>query len=367
MLAVGLRLSREEFTAQQALSSRHVTFSITEACPLRCSHCIVDTVAASDRSRTLSVRNAQILAAGFKDLAARGVRFVSFTGGEPLLAFRQLRTLSFAAEAAGMQCSVVTACHWAATSHTATRVVEGLPAIQTWHISSDIFHEDYLHHDFVVRAAHAVVGQGRKCLVRMTANLPLSGRSQLLYDQLRDVIPAEVDIFLQPITTNGRATALNTDLLQTSTRRSVPEFPCVPNGMVVRYDCSVAPCCAGLVQQRFGHPFQYGLANEIGLAAVHEQWCTDNLLQLIRAVGFAPLLQWLREAFPDHELAGAVPSHPCECCLKLWKDPAVGPELRRRAESPAMAEKTARLTELLFGENFLRDRLENSTQVMPAD
>ena len=273
------------------------------------------------------------------------------------MALQQLRKLSRAAVFAGMDCTVVTACHWAKTTAVAEKVIASLPGIRNWHLSTDIFHTEFVPASYVFNAARAVIAQGRNCMIRVTAQLPLSGKSAGLYAEIREALGETVPVFVQPITNNGRATELNTDLLGAAPAREAPAFPCVPNGMVVRYDGSVAPCCAGLVQQRTGHPFQFGNAGDVGLAAVHEQWCTDSLLQLIRSVGFAPLIQWLREAFPEHPLAVSTPEHPCECCLKLWQDPAVGVEMRRRAGDAAMRGKVAELTQALFGEPFMNNQL----------
>jgi Radical SAM superfamily/Iron-sulfur cluster-binding domain len=357
----GLRLTGDEFTAHQALSSRQVTFSLTESCPLRCSHCIVDTVPASDHSRTMTLEDATSLAAKLPELVPRGVCLIGFTGGEPFLAPRQLRVLSRAAAEAGMNCTVVTACHWARSVEGARRVIAGLPGIHNWHLSTDIFHTEFVPVSWVVSAALAAATEGRTPMIRIAANLPLSGKSAKLYDEVSRAIPDSIPVFVQPITPNGRAADLNTDLMPVAAvQRDVPVFPCVPNGMVVRYDGSVAPCCAGLVQQREGHPFQFGNAVEAGLAAVHEQWCTDSLLQLIRSVGFAPLIRWVRESFPQHPLAASSPEHPCECCLKLWQEPGVGAEMRRRAESPAMRSRVAEMTQRLFQEPFMSNMLTDS-------
>src|SRR5215471_7526744 len=116
-------MSADALVRQQQLSARHVTFSLTEACPLRCRHCIVNTVSASDRTRTMPLERAESYAAQLPSLRARGVSLVSFTGGEPLVAARQLRVLSDAAAAAEMESTVVTAAHWAKTEGSARDTV----------------------------------------------------------------------------------------------------------------------------------------------------------------------------------------------------------------------------------------------------
>jgi hypothetical protein len=172
-----------------------------------------------------------------------------------------------------------------------------------------------------------------------------------LYDELRDRLPSNVHIAVQPVTKNGRGADIDTEV----PTDSIPAWPCIPNGMVVRYDGTVSPCCAGLVDQRVGHPFQYEPASRVGLVAAHHAWCTDPLLQLIRSVGFGPVLQWVREAFPNHEFAIEAPRHPCECCVNLWRDPAVLAKIRRRADMPENRSKVAQLTQVVFGETYMQE------------
>ncbi|MCC7418249.1 MAG: radical SAM protein [Acidobacteria bacterium] len=349
---LGAILTTEQLTGLQALSARHVAFSLTEACPLACRHCIVSTVPVADTTRYLSVEAAERYAGELPELAARGVVRISFTGGEPMLARRQLEILSRAAVASGMTCTIVTACHWAATPAAARQHIRHFDAIEHWHLSTDIYHLEFAPMEVVLHAAREAIGAGRKALVRMAAPVPLPAEHQALYSALLEQLPPGVGIAVQPVTRNGRGAAIATDV----PAAGVPAWPCIPNGMVVRHDGTVAPCCAGLVDQRDGHPFQYPRADRAGLAAAHDRWCTDPLLQLIRTVGFAPVLQWVDEMFPDHPMAAAAPRHPCECCVRLWTSPPVAAAVRQRAERPENSAKIAELAAAIFGETFMQEK-----------
>lgn len=355
----GIRMNGEELRDHQKMSAQHVTFSLTEACPLRCRHCIVDTVPAADKGRTMPLERAQSYARQLSGLKERGVRIVSFTGGEPFLAASQLRLLSVGAASAGMECVVVTAGHWAGSDYGAQRTLAAFPAITHWQISADVFHAEFIPVGNAVRGVRAALAHGRRAMVRMAASVPLTARHLEVYQEIRSQLPPQVQIAVQPVTLNGRGASVETEI----PHAQVPAWPCVPNGMVVRFDGTIAPCCGGLVDQRTGHPFQYENADTQGLVKAHEVWCTDPLLQLIRTVGFAPLLGWVREVSPEHEVLKATPEHPCECCVRLWRDPAVGPALRRRAEVPANRQKLATLTEVVFGETFMKEAtVEPGTQ-----
>ena len=291
---------------------------------------------------------AERYAAELPSLARRDVRFISFTGGEPLLAPKQIHVLSAAAVACGMSCTVVTGCHWAESDAAARRVMERYADISTWHLSTDVFHEEFVPRENVVRAAKAAIAANRTVTVRMAASLPLSAEHQEIVLDLQERLPQGVPIVVQPLTPMGRARDIDSE----GATASVPAWPCMPNGMVVRYDGTVAPCCAGLVDERDGHPFRYPLATE-GLAEAHSRWCTDPLLQLIRSVGFAPVLGWVAESFPEHPFATEVPRHPCDTCVALWRDPEVTAEIRRRADLSQNRAKVAELTEAVFGETHM--------------
>jgi pyruvate-formate lyase-activating enzyme len=347
---LGIRLTRDRLIEHQKLSAQHVTFSVTEACPLRCPHCIVATVPAHDASRTMPLSRAARCADQLPALLPRGVRFISFTGGEPLLASEQVRVLARSANAAKMTCTIVTACHWAGTDAAAQRTVESFGEVDDWHLSTDLFHAAYVPATHIVRAAQAVRAASKHAVVRMAATVPLSAEHRAVYQWLKTSLPEDVDIVVQPVTRMGRARALDLASEETGT---VPDFPCVPNAMIVRFDGTIGPCCAGLVDERIEHPFQYGNVDDLGLVGAHIRWCTDPLLQLIRAVGFAPVLQWIRDMRPEHPLVAAVPRHPCECCVSLWRDPDLRVALRQRAEQPANRKKIAELTRVLFGETFM--------------
>jgi hypothetical protein len=71
-------------------------------------------------------------------------------------------------------------------------------------------------------------------------------------------------------------------------------------------------------------------------------------LQLIQAVGFAPLLGWIKEKLPNHPVLEAVPEHPCECCLALWRVPEAVKLVKSKIENPAIKTKINTLYNTVF-------------------
>jgi pyruvate-formate lyase-activating enzyme len=350
-IPIGLLLSGEELRALQKLSAQHVTFSLTEACPLRCAHCIVATVPVADKSRTMPLTRAEAYAAQMPDLTRRGVRFISFTGGEPLLARRQLAGLSTAAAAAGADVTVVTSAHWATSPQAAARVVASLPGIRYWHLSTDIYHTAFVSLERVIWAANAAREAGRQVMIRLTVPNEPTEKCLELHRALSEALP-DVPIFGQNVIGMGRAAESAEHGPISTAGRS---WPCIPNSMVVRFDGSIGPCCAGLFDTREGHPFQYPNADDIGLDGAHRAWCADPLLQLIRAAGFDAIMGWLEEIAPDNAIVADPPDHPCDFCVRLWDDPRIGAALRERAGRSENRRKIAELTRIVFNETFMTD------------
>lgn len=345
MLPMGRVLTGGELLELQKQATKHISLSLTEACPLRCAHCLVASVPAEEwDSVTLPLETARVYAGQIAQLRTAGIEKISFTGGEPILAFKALQLLTKACAEEGISTTVVTACHWATSSRSATRMVRTLHHIDHWHLSSDRYHSQFLPVGSVLRAADAALSEGRSAVIRMTAPLPPDGEDQRLYDQLKEALPDNVPILVQPVSRMGRAEELD---VQTTSGQA--KAPCLSSGLLVRYDGTVSPCCSSLSGQRTGHPFPYPLATGAGLPNTYQAWLADPLLRLIRSVGFAPILTWVREGNPGHPIFRKLPGHPCQICIDVWKEPGTGEMVRHRCAVPLVRDRIAELYEVVFG------------------
>lgn len=345
MLPIGRVLTGNELLELQKQAVRHIGISLTEACPLGCAHCIVASVPPSKwRSVTLSLEQAHAYAGQLAELHEAGIRHISFTGGEPVLAFGALRLLTAACAEAGISSTAITSCHWAGSSRAAVSMVRALHDVDNWHLSSDRYHSSFVPVGNVLRAANAVLESGRSVVIRMTVPLPTGDEDQQLYQQLREALPDQVPILIQPVSKVGRA-----ENLDVQTVGGQGQAPCLTSGLLVRYDGCVSPCCSSLSGLRTGHPFQYPPATETGLVGSFQAWLADPLLKLIRSVGFAPVLAWLREENADHPALRRLPGHPCQICVDLWKEPEAVEVVRRRCADPLVQQKIAEVYEAVFG------------------
>jgi len=345
MLSIGYELTGEELTALQRLGTGHIAFSLTLACPMRCAHCMVSTVPADEAKRvSLSAGQARKFATEFPKLRGKGVERISMTGGEPLLVPRQLRFLAESAVEAGLECTIVTGCHWAGSIESARQTLTSQPHIRTWHLSADRFHQALLPIEHVVRAAAAAVESERDVLVRMAVTVPPTDEDIRLYERLTEMLPPGVPIAAQRIGKHGRGENLESAIKPSRGTN----LPCMTTGMVIQHDGEVSPCCSSLIARRKGHPFKYQSVSETGVCAAYESWLTDPLLRLIRSVGFEPVLAWVREEMADHPVLRSVPCQPCEICTELWRVPGTAAMLRRRTDSPAVRRKVDQLYEAVF-------------------
>jgi organic radical activating enzyme len=328
----------------------HLTFSMTLACPLRCAHCIVEA-GPEKKHTTMPYEMAARYASQMEDLFDYGIRMISFTGGEPLLARRQLRVMSDAAAKAGMVCGVVTASHWAHSDEAARSVVQGYPGIHTWDLSLDAWHKEYLAYEYVRTAYRAAKADGRKAVIRFTYNEPMNPADREAYDFIHG-FAEPADVYSQRLRPVGRGDFVQ---IEQSRDNTTLAKPCVTKGIVVRYDGSMAPCCINLVEER-SHPFQFGDPRTRTLREIHEDYMTNPLLQMIRVIGFGEVLRWVREAGLDKELPATLPEDVCDLCPGMVTRPAVAKYLSDRASTPENRLRIGILANRILGENQMLRR-----------
>ncbi len=336
-------------------SLRHLTISLTEACTLKCKHCIVASAQGPYKLYTMPDERAVKYVREFRALKNRGVELITFTGGEPFLAPRQLSLLSEAAVENQIECAVLTSCYWAKTKRAARKIVARFPYIKRWHLSTDVFHEEFVPRDHILYAADAIHESNKFVMIRMTNAIPVSEEHRELYGFLRSRLPDTVPFHIQPLVNIGRGVDIETKTM----KGSGPQWPCIPLSPVIRFDGTVSPCCAHLINERADHPFQYGNADDVGLARIYDKWRTDPLLRFIMAAGFVPLLKWAREMFPQQGILADSSANPCDYCVSLWKSPQVRAALRKRAELPLNRQKIDELNNLLFGGDDYQHKYPN--------
>lgn len=348
-------LTLDDLSACQNLASTHITFSLTLACPLSCAHCIVD--AGPDKGHTtMPIELANSFSRQMQGLAENGIEGICFTGGEPLLAKKQLSIMTNAATTAGISVSVVTAAHWAKTPEQAQKTVAKFPGISNWDVSFDSHHLPWVDITHIRNALDAIRKAERTATVRVTYSDPMTAEDRQVVQALEDIEETNwVGQGLRPV---GRGT----EIADNADHGWSPWIkPCLTQGMVVRYDGSVAPCCLNLVESR-RHPFNFGDPQSNGLVSVHKKFQTDPLLQLIRTIGFSQIYDWIKEEGLTERLPNPIPEEVCSLCEGVMHDPLLAELAVKRANSDDTPLKIAILAEKTLGE---KQMLETLGQAQP--
>jgi pyruvate-formate lyase-activating enzyme len=330
----------------QRVAQANLVFSVTRRCPLQCAHCITSSGPDVD-STTLTTADAERYARELPALVAAGVRHVTFTGGEPILALRGVEILGTAARTAGMVTSIVTSGAWARSPNKTSAVLDTLACIDHWDLGYDQFHASKIPLAQFTALVKQLQSRGAALSVRACVSAPPSASDEALLIALRGVVGHEVPIYQQSVRRIGRAVEL---MNLPSRSESVFPEPCLSSGPIIREDGSTGPCCSGLAYERRGcHPFEFGDARLEGLVTCRARWARDPLMRLLRLAGFAVPLKWLAELGDNTLLPGTIPSKTCELCIQLWdREGRVSRYLSERASRPEAIAQIDRLEQELF-------------------
>jgi MoaA/NifB/PqqE/SkfB family radical SAM enzyme len=342
--------SAGSFEEAQRLSSRRLGFSVTKACPLRCAHCSV-SAAPELGSTTFSKAFGQRVAAQMAGLAAIGIRFIDFTGGEPTLASDFVTTVSSAARDSGMSCGIVTAAHWAATPANARRFIRRFHDITNWDISTDVYHLPFVSLETVRLAWEELSAAGRTPLIRIAHHDPITHADAVLIDAVHRF--AGRKIAFQPIGPVGRGS----DLLHyiATPERDADRSPCPSTGPLVQPGGEVAPCCAPLSHEEYDHPLRLGNAFREPLAEIVTRWRVHPLLQTLRVWGFGPVFEWLAA---EGGAFGHILRHRiCHECVELVRDRRLCEVAMRRASEIEHRIRLAYALKQDFGEPWMDEAL----------
>jgi hypothetical protein len=330
----------------QRLAHHSIVISVTRRCPLHCEHCIVSGGPEADGA-ILSAELATSLAGQLPQLREQGVRHLTFTGGEPVLALAAVRKIAQTAAAVGMTTALVTSPVWATSKRSADRVVERLSMITHWDLGFDRYHEAELPFERVERAVRALTSGRASFSIRACVDDPVSAGDLDLLRRLNEITGPGVRVYRQSVRRIGRARNF---ARLTKDKPRFPAEPCPSTGPFIREDGSVGPCCAGLAYESRGrHPFDFGDVGSNGLAECRKRWLGDNLLRMIRLVGFMVPLQWLDEAGMRVRRATDEPANVCELCVALWDENGEAASyLAARARQIGVLAQLDRLERLLF-------------------
>ncbi|MCL2498331.1 MAG: radical SAM protein [Symbiobacteriaceae bacterium] len=321
-----------------------LSFSITLDCPSRCAHCIVSS-GPEAQATTISLETARRYASQMPALSQAGIKRICLTGGEPFVAPQVVSILSQAAVANGMRCGVMTSGNWALDEATAQYIVASHPHIIDWQISTDIFHIAYIPLAQVRLAFLAAKQAGKKTRLRVTCHMPAVEQDRQLVKELREFADLD-EIDFQLLRKLGRAKEMETE------GNRLLHLPCLTQGILIRWDGSIAPCCVNFTEER-QHPFQFGSTTQRPLTAILQDFFCHPLLQLMRTTGFSEIINWLSESGMELSLDNMVFDDICYLCSYIYQNSQVAEYLSRRAAQPENRLKIAVLLSQMYDDNAM--------------
>jgi hypothetical protein len=203
-----------------------------------------------------------------------------------------------------------------------------------------------------VRAAFdAVLDAGKRPTIRVAHEDPMSEQDLQVLEYIGS-FATQSQLCCQRVRKVGRGEAIVEDY---GHRYHPWNKPCVTQGVVVRYDGSVAPCCVNLVEER-RHPFHPGNPLLRTLKEIHQEYMCIPLLQMLRVVGFLDVMRWLQESELGGELKLPLPDDVCDLCPQLLTNEKLAKYLTDRANTPGNRLRIGVLASRLLDEHTLLQR-----------
>lgn len=294
----------------------------TRRCPLACRHCITE----SSPSTTGKMRLSQ--AKRYLTTITRYTKWVSLTGGEPLLFHREILELTAYARRLDLSVAVVTGAGWVKDEQTTHLKVSELAqaGVARLTISSDAYHEEFAARERAILLARLAVAAGLE--VRCNVVVPGGTRSDV-YRSGFSGIPVE----WQPIRLIrlGKAAALPAEQFEWT--GELPKGRCeAVLKALIDYDGIVYACCGPSLHSAKNSPLVLGDAAAEPLEEILERAIHDPILEVISLLGPYGLYHLLQEHPSDRELLRPRSEYAgiCELCLDLTNSTDVITSIRNR-------------------------------------
>ena len=269
-----------------------------------------------------------------------------FTGGEPLLYFREIVKLTELAKELGLRVSVVTGAGWVRSEEEARRRTSSLAqaGLDTLAISWDVYHEACSAPERAVVLARAAVDAGLAVTVRTVRAATAEGSQ---YRAAFGDLPIHFET--GHLTGLGRAATLPGEHF---IQQSHPMMgPCaVVLSPLIDYDGKVYACCGPSFYSGPHSPLMLGNAEHEPLGQILDRAARDPILETIALLGPYGLYLLLKESeSSDLYTERATYTSICDLCLDLTNSSGIVSVLRARlADRDTTALATA--AKLMIGE-----------------
>lgn len=299
-----------------------VGFTYTRTCPLACRHCITES--SPDAKGHMRVEQAS----EYIKVIPRFAKGVCFTGGEPMLYYRDILALVPQARELGLRVSMVTGAGWVRSEGSTRARITALANAGLHHvcISWDQYHEEFSSRERPLMLARLALEAGLNVAVRVVT---LTDAQKEQYHAMFDGLP----VFLQaqaPVKL-GRAA-----WLQTEHFNFVDEPPVGVCAILltpaIEPDGTVYACCGPAHYSGKSSPLRLGNASIEPLEDILARAVQDPFLEVILNTGPYGLYQLLKEHPVGLARFKARPTYTgiCELCQDITNDPELVSAVRER-------------------------------------
>jgi hypothetical protein len=257
---------------------------------------------------------------------------VCFTGGEPMLYYRDILTLLPRARELGLKASLVTGAGWVRREATARVRIKALAEAGLGHIciSWDHYHEEFSPRERAVLLARIAIESGLGVAVRVVTV------SQAEMEEYHTAF-AGLPVFLQsqaPVKV-GRADSL--PMQHFNFGKNPPSGVCaVVLTPVIEPDGTVYACCGPSHYSAKSSILRLGNTNEEPLENILSRASRDPIFEIILNTGPFGLYQLLKDLSPDLVKTRQAYTGICELCMDITNDPELVNALRERLSTNEM-------------------------------
>ena len=288
----------------------HLAYSFV--CNLSCGHCIFRC--GPNDHRTMGVHRADSF---IEQAGEAGIRKIVFTGGEPLLHPRELRSLIRHTAEQGMKSALITNAAWASSGIEAKAYLADLKelGLDSITLSTDRYHLLEVPLENLQNALYASRDIGLRATVKI-ARLHHDPVAEGLYRSLRS---QSTRVLVQEISPLGRATALRSAVnLKPAMSFAGPGCLTPP---VLLPDGDLLTCCNLPAQDMkpTDYPFVLGCVEKESLGSLLDRRSRDPVLKALRSKGPSTLASLLSRREPAFRHADQIPCHgACDLCFHLF-------------------------------------------------
>lgn len=322
-------------TERQKKYGTLLAFSITNSCPLKCEHCIVDANSVNDELTVESLEKC------LEDLIYyEPINQISVTGGEPFYVPDKLKIFSEFCQKSNIELGVVTSAYWASDYEKAMKTIEQYPGIKDYCISTDKYHVKFVPLANIKNAYLAAKALNKSVKIRISGENEDTVKAHEVLKSVYNIVSDPKDVTFQRIIPFGRAKENCKKHFKFVDKPFA--LPCCTNAPVVTERGIVEPCCGGIISLKGNHPLVLGDVRTDDLNTILNRAKSKWLLNYIRLWGFTGLINEIEKSDIKDKLPRLyLENDVCTTCCQLFADKEISDFLDNLSQSLEFRLKVA--------------------------